>query len=103
MLSALLSWFGINSITLLWIDYKEKFALMEHECMGSNLTAAEGFILGVGAKMFSCCGARHLPCRRAASSSADRCHSLRSLDSATGGAPIAPLDLSRGAFIVSAV
>ena len=26
----------------------------------------------------------------AASSSADRCHSLRSLDSATGGAPFAP-------------
>ena len=25
--------------------------------MGPNLTAAEGFILGVGAKMFSCCGA----------------------------------------------
>ena len=25
----------------------------------------------------SCCGARHLPCRQAAASSADRCHSLR--------------------------
>ena len=30
----------------------------------------------------------------AAASSADRCHSLRSLDSATGGAPIAPQLLS---------
>ena len=29
--------------------------------MGSNLTQAEGLFLGLGAKMFSCCGARHLP------------------------------------------
>ena len=28
--------------------------------MGPNLTQAEGFILGVGAKMFSCCGARQM-------------------------------------------
>ena len=38
--------------------------------MGPMLTHAEGFVLGVGAKMFSCCGARYV--------------------SATGGAPIAP-------------
>ena len=31
---------------------------MKHEYMGPKLTQAEGFILGVGAKMFSCCGAR---------------------------------------------
>ena len=30
------------------------------------LTAAEGFILGVGAKMFTCCGARCAPWRRRA-------------------------------------
>ena len=29
---------------------------MEHEYMGPNLTAAEGFILGVGAKMFTISG-----------------------------------------------
>ncbi len=28
--------------------------------MGPKLTQAEGFILGVGAKMFSCCGARRM-------------------------------------------
>ena len=32
--------------------------------MGPKMTQAEGFILGIGAKMFSCCGARHLPCRQ---------------------------------------
>ena len=29
---------------------------MEHELMGPNLTPAEGFILGVGAKMFTIAG-----------------------------------------------
>ena len=29
---------------------------MEHESLGSNLTYAEGFILGVGAKMFTIAG-----------------------------------------------
>ena len=29
---------------------------MEHEVMGPNLTHAEGFILGVGAKMFTIAG-----------------------------------------------
>ena len=29
---------------------------MEHECMGPNSTQAEGFILGVGAKMFTIAG-----------------------------------------------
>ena len=29
---------------------------MEHECMGPKLTQAEGFILGVGAKMFTIAG-----------------------------------------------
>ena len=29
---------------------------MEHECMGPNLTAAEGFILVAGAKMLTIAG-----------------------------------------------
>ena len=29
---------------------------MEHECMGPYLTPAEGFILGIGAKMFTIAG-----------------------------------------------
>ena len=29
---------------------------MEHECMGLNRTQAKGFILGVGAKMFTIAG-----------------------------------------------
>ena len=29
---------------------------MEHECMNPKLTQAEGFILGVGAKMFTIAG-----------------------------------------------
>ena len=29
---------------------------MEHQLMGPNLTPAEGFILGVGAKMFTIAG-----------------------------------------------
>ena len=29
---------------------------MEHELMGPNLTPAEGFILGLGAKMFTIAG-----------------------------------------------
>jgi len=33
-----------------------KWVLTEHEYMGPNLTAAEGFILGVGAKMFTIAG-----------------------------------------------
>ena len=58
--------------------------------MGPNLTAAEGFILGVGAKMFSCCGARCAPCRRRGCV-AHRPRPLAQVaSSATGGAPIAP-------------
>ena len=30
--------------------------LIEHECMGPKLTQAEGFILGVGAKIFQIAG-----------------------------------------------
>ena len=37
---------------------------MEHEVMGPKLTQAEGMILGIGAKMFSCCGAPIAPHRR---------------------------------------
>ena len=32
------------------------WVLMEHECMGPKLTQAEGFVLGVGAKMFTIAG-----------------------------------------------
>ena len=35
---------------------EEKFPLIEHEVMCPNLTPAEGFILGVGAKMFTIVG-----------------------------------------------
>ena len=40
--------------------------------------------------LLSCCGARHLPCRQAASSSADRCHSLRSLAPPPAALPSLP-------------
>ena len=33
-----------------------KWVLMEHKYMGPNWTHAEGFILGVGAKMFTIAG-----------------------------------------------
>ena len=35
------------------LDY---WVLIQHEHMGPNLTPAEGFILGVGAKMFTIAG-----------------------------------------------
>jgi len=35
---------------------QEKCSLIEHQVMGPNLTAAEGFILRVGAKMFTIAG-----------------------------------------------
>ena len=58
--------------------------------IGPKLTQAEGFILGVGAKMFSCCGARCAPCRRRGCV-AHRPRPLAQVaSSATGGAPIAP-------------
>ena len=55
-----------------------------------KLTQAEGFILGVGAKMFSCCGARHLPCRRSGFVICRPLPLAQVASSATGGAPIAP-------------
>ena len=58
--------------------------------MGPKLTQAEGFILGVGAKMFSCCGARHLPCRRSGFVICRPRPLAQVASSATGGAPIAP-------------
>jgi hypothetical protein len=54
--------------------------------MGPNLTPAEGFILGVGAKMFPVAVPDICLRRRRSLASVDRCHS----SSATGGAPIAP-------------
>ena len=35
---------------------QENLVLIEHKVMGPILTAAEGFILGVGAKMFTIAG-----------------------------------------------
>ena len=55
-----------------------------------QLTQAEGFILGVGAKMFSCCGARHIPCRRSGFVICRPLPLAQVASSATGGAPIAP-------------
>ena len=47
-------------VLLLICDYLLLFGkylvLIEHEYMGPNLTPAEGFILGVGAKMFTIAG-----------------------------------------------
>ena len=39
-----------------FLTFKRKWVLTEHECMGPKLTQAEGFILGVGAKMFTIAG-----------------------------------------------
>ena len=68
----------------------KNLVLIEHEVMGPKLTQAEGFILGVGAKIFSCCGTRYLP----ASAVLLGIYRPRPLaqvaSSATGGAPIAP-------------
>ena len=38
------------------VNIFEVLVLIEHEYMDPNLTAAEGFILGVGAKMFTIAG-----------------------------------------------
>ena len=38
------------------VNIFEVLVLIEHEYMGPNLTLAEGFILGVGAKMFTIAG-----------------------------------------------
>ena len=46
-----MTWFLTNNdIT------QENWVLIEHEVMGPNWTHAEGFILGVGAKMFTIAG-----------------------------------------------
>ena len=38
------------------VNVFQNWVLTEHEHMGPNLTPAEGFILGVGAKMFTIAG-----------------------------------------------
>ena len=38
------------------VNIFQNWVLIEHECMGPKLTPAEGFILGVGAKMFTIAG-----------------------------------------------
>ena len=59
--------------------------------MGSKLTQAEGFVLGVGAKMFSCCGARCAPWRRRGCVA----HRPRPLARVASSAPAAPPSLPR--------
>ena len=46
----------VQFFTVICYLAKENLGLIEHEYMGPNLTAAEGFILGVGAKMFTIAG-----------------------------------------------
>ena len=41
---------------MILLQSERKWVLMEHGYMGPNLTPAEGFILGVGAKMFTISG-----------------------------------------------
>ena len=55
-----------------------------------KFTQAEGFILGVGAKMFSCCGARCAPCRRRGCVAHRPLPLARLLPPATGGSRLAP-------------
>lgn len=38
------------------VNISEILVLTEHECMRPNLTAAEGYILGVGVKIFTIAG-----------------------------------------------
>ena len=45
-----------NTTPLFSCQFFEVLVLMQHEYMGPNLTPAEGFILGVGAKMFTIAG-----------------------------------------------
>ena len=46
----------VQFFTVICYLAKDNLVLIEHEYMGPNLTAAEGFILGVGAKMFTIAG-----------------------------------------------
>ena len=65
---------------------------LRREWLRPKLTQAEGFILGVGAKMFSCCGARCALADGAAALHTDRGHSLASFLlplAAVGSLPIA--------------
>ena len=66
------------------------WVLIEHEVMRPKLTQAEGFIMGVGAKMFSCCGARCAPWRRRACVAHRPQPLARLLPPATGGSRLAP-------------
>ena len=58
--------------------------------MGPKLTQAEGFVLGVGAKMFSCCGARCAPCRQCGCVAHRPRPLTRLLPPAAGGSRLAP-------------
>jgi len=46
----------VQFFTVICYLAKDNLVLIEHEYMGPNLTAAEGFIQGVGAKMFTIAG-----------------------------------------------
>ena len=45
-----------NTTPLFSCQFFEVLDLMQHEYMGANWTHAEGFILGLGAKMFKIAG-----------------------------------------------
>ena len=46
----------VQFFTVICYLAKDNLVLTEHEYMGANWTHAEGFILGVGAKMFTIAG-----------------------------------------------
>ena len=46
----------VQFFTVICYLAKDNLVLIEHEYMGPNWTHAEGFILGVGAKMFTIAG-----------------------------------------------
>lgn len=46
----------VQFFTVICYLAKDNLVLIEHEYMSPKLTAAEGFILGVGAKMFTIAG-----------------------------------------------
>ena len=65
-----------------YLDFKEVLL--------PDLTQAEGFVLGVGAKMFSCCGTRYLPASAVLLGIYRPLPLARLLPPATGGSRLAP-------------
>ena len=67
-----------------------EFEPFRPKTLSPNCTQAEGFILGVGAKMFSCCGARCAPWQQSAYVAHRPRPLARLLPPATGGSRLAP-------------